>query len=163
MNILLIGSGGREHALARSLSASALCSKLLIAPGNPGTAQHGTNVVLDVTDHRAVIDFCRVMKVDFVVVGPEAPLVAGLVDDLTAAGIKAFGPSKAAAQLEGSKAFTKDLCAEFGIPTAAYRDGASTAPLFHRSLFSKRIPSRLHFRAALFQRRYWIPCTTFCL
>ncbi len=121
MNILLIGSGGREHALARSLSASALCGKLLIAPGNPGTAQHGTNVVLDVTDHRAVIDFCRVMRIDFVVVGPEAPLVAGLVDDLTAAGIKAFGPSKAAAQLEGSKAFTKDLCAEFDIPTAAYR------------------------------------------
>jgi phosphoribosylamine---glycine ligase len=121
MNILLIGSGGREHALARSLQASALCDKLLIAPGNPGTAQHGTNVVLDVSDHPAVIDFCRVMKVDFVVVGPEAPLVAGLVDDLTAAGIKAFGPSKAAAQLEGSKAFTKDLCAEFNIPTAAYR------------------------------------------
>ncbi len=121
MNILLIGSGGREHALARSLSASPLCTKLLIAPGNPGTAQHGTNVVLDVTDHKAVIDFCRVMGVDFVVVGPEAPLVAGLVDDLKAAGIKAFGPSKAAAQLEGSKAFTKDLCAEFNIPTAAYR------------------------------------------
>ncbi|MFL5206463.1 MAG: phosphoribosylamine--glycine ligase, partial [Microvirga sp.] len=121
MNILLIGSGGREHALARSLSASALCDRLLVAPGNPGTAQHGTNVVLDVMDHRAVIDLCRVMKVDFVVVGPEAPLVAGLVDDLTAAGIKAFGPSKAAAQLEGSKAFTKDLCAEFNIPTAAYR------------------------------------------
>jgi phosphoribosylamine---glycine ligase len=121
MNILLIGSGGREHALARSLSASPLCDKLLITPGNPGTAQHGTNVVLDVTDHRAVIDLCRVMKVDFVVVGPEAPLVAGLVDDLTAAGVKAFGPSKAAAQLEGSKAFTKDLCAEFNIPTAAYR------------------------------------------
>jgi phosphoribosylamine--glycine ligase len=121
MNILLIGSGGREHALARSLSASPLCDKLLIAPGNPGTAQHGTNVALDVAGHRAVIDFCRVMKIDFVVVGPEAPLVAGLVDDLLAAGIKAFGPSKAAAQLEGSKAFTKDLCAEFDIPTAAYR------------------------------------------
>jgi phosphoribosylamine--glycine ligase len=121
MNILLIGSGGREHALARSLSASALCDRLLIAPGNPGTAQHGTNVVLDVADHEAVISFCRIMAVDFVVVGPEAPLVAGLVDDLAAAGIKAFGPSKAAAQLEGSKAFTKDLCAEFGIPTAAYR------------------------------------------
>jgi phosphoribosylamine---glycine ligase len=135
MNILLIGSGGREHALARSLSASALCDKLLIAPGNPGTAQHGTNVVLDVTDHPAVIDFCRVMKVDFVVVGPEAPLVAGLVDDLKAAGIKAFGPSKAAAQLEGSKAFTKDLCAEFGIPTAAYRrfTDAETAKTYVRS------------------------------
>src|SRR5215207_9525471 len=118
MNILLIGSGGREHALARSLSASALCDRLLVAPGNPGTAQHGTNVVLDVTDHRAVIDLCRVMKVDFVVVGPEAPLVAGLVDDLTAAGIKAFGPRKAAARLEGSKAFTKELCRAFGIPTA---------------------------------------------
>jgi phosphoribosylamine--glycine ligase len=121
MNILLIGSGGREHALARSLSASPLCDKLLVAPGNPGTAQHGTNVVLDVTDHRAVIDLCRVMQVGFVVVGPEAPLVAGLVDDLSAAGLKAFGPSKAAAQLEGSKAFTKDLCAAFNIPTAAYR------------------------------------------
>ncbi|WP_134494263.1 phosphoribosylamine--glycine ligase [Microvirga pakistanensis] len=121
MNILLVGSGGREHALARSLSASALCQRLFIAPGNPGTAHHGTNVALDVADHRAVIDFCRVMGIGFVVVGPEAPLVAGLVDDLTAAGIKAFGPSKAAAQLEGSKAFTKDLCAEFNIPTAAYR------------------------------------------
>ncbi len=121
MNILLIGSGGREHALARSLSASALCERLFIAPGNPGTAQHGTNVVLNVTDHQAVIDFCRTMGIGFVVVGPEAPLVAGLVDDLTAAGIKAFGPSKDAAQLEGSKAFTKDLCAEFNIPTAAYR------------------------------------------
>jgi phosphoribosylamine--glycine ligase len=121
MNILLIGSGGREHALAWCLSASALCDKLFIAPGNPGTAQHGTNVALDVADHAAVIDFCRVMGISFVVLGPEAPLVAGLVDDLTAAGIKAFGPSKAAAQLEGSKAFTKDLCAEFNIPTAAYR------------------------------------------
>jgi phosphoribosylamine--glycine ligase len=121
MNILLIGSGGREHALARSLSASSLCDRLLIAPGNPGTAQHGTNVVLDVTNHQAVIDFCRTMAIDFVVVGPEAPLVAGLVDDLTKAGLKAFGPTKAAAQLEGSKAFTKDLCSEFNIPTAAYR------------------------------------------
>jgi phosphoribosylamine--glycine ligase len=121
MNILLIGSGGREHALAWSLSASALCNRLFIAPGNPGTAQHGTNVNIDVADHGAVIAFCRTMGVDFVVVGPEAPLVAGLVDDLKAAGIRAFGPSKAAAQLEGSKAFTKDLCAEFNIPTATYR------------------------------------------
>ncbi len=121
MNILLIGSGGREHALAWSLSASPLCDRLFVAPGNPGTARHGDNVVLDVADHRAVIDFCRTMAIDFVVVGPEGPLVAGLVDDLKAAGIKAFGPGKAAAQLEGSKAFTKDLCAEFNIPTAAYR------------------------------------------
>ncbi|MCG7392257.1 phosphoribosylamine--glycine ligase [Microvirga sp. ACRRW] len=135
MNILLIGSGGREHALARSLSASALCQRLFIAPGNPGTAQHGTNVVLDVTNHQAVIDFCRTMAIGFVVVGPEAPLVAGLVDDLTAAGIKTFGPSKAAAQLEGSKAFTKDLCAEFNIPTAAYRrfTDAETAKTYVRN------------------------------
>lgn len=121
MNILLIGSGGREHALAWSLSASPLCDALFIAPGNPGTARHGTNVALDVTDHGAVIAFCQSKGIGFVMVGPEAPLVAGLVDDLTAAGIKTFGPTKAAAQLEGSKAFTKDLCAEFGIPTAAYR------------------------------------------
>jgi len=135
MNILLIGSGGREHALARSLSLSPLCSKLFIAPGNPGTARAGTNVSLDVADHRAVIEFCRVMAIGFVVVGPEAPLVAGLVDDLTAAGIKAFGPTKAAAQLEGSKAFTKDLCAEFGIPTAAYRrfTDAETAKTYIRN------------------------------
>ncbi|SCY87854.1 phosphoribosylamine--glycine ligase [Microvirga guangxiensis] len=135
MNILLIGSGGREHALARSLSASPLCQRLFIAPGNPGTAQHGTNVALNVADHQAVIDFCRVMTIGFVVVGPEAPLVAGLVDDLTAAGIKAFGPSKAAAQLEGSKAFTKDLCAEFNIPTAAYRrfTDAETAKTYVRN------------------------------
>src|SRR5438309_470329 len=114
MNILLIGSGGREHALAWSLSASPLCDRLFVAPGNPGTARHGTNVVLDVADHEAVVAFCRTMGIDLVVVGPEAPLVAGLVDDLDAAGIKAFGPTKAAARLEGSKAFTKDLCAEFG-------------------------------------------------
>jgi len=121
MNILLIGSGGREHALAWSMAASPLCDRLFIAPGNPGTAQQGENVALDVTDHAAVITFCRRESIDFVVVGPEAPLVAGLVDDLAAAGIKAFGPTRAAAQLEGSKAFTKDFCAEFGIPTAAYR------------------------------------------
>ncbi|MCB8820420.1 phosphoribosylamine--glycine ligase [Microvirga rosea] len=121
MNILLIGSGGREHALAWSLAASPLCDRLFIAPGNPGTAQHGTNVALDVTDHPAVIAFCKDQTIDLVVVGPEAPLVAGLVDDLTAAGLKAFGPTRDAAQLEGSKAFTKDFCAEFGIPTAAYR------------------------------------------
>jgi phosphoribosylamine--glycine ligase len=135
MNILLIGSGGREHALAWSLSASPLCDRLFIAPGNPGTAQHGTNVVVDVADHAAVIAFCRTMNVDFVVVGPEAPLVAGLVDDLKAAGIRVFGPSKAAAQLEGSKAFTKDLCAEFGVPTAAYRrfTDAETAKTYIRN------------------------------
>src|SRR5215210_8150936 len=120
MNILLIGSGGREHALAWAIAASALCDRLFIAPGNAGTAQCGTNVALDVTEHAAIIAFCRAERIDLVVVGPEAPLVAGLVDDLAAAGIKAFGPRKDAAQLEGSKAFTKELCREFGIPTAAF-------------------------------------------
>lgn len=120
MNILLIGSGGREHALAWAISASPLCDKLFIAPGNPGTAECGENVVLDIADHRAVVDFCKLMGVGLAVVGPEGPLVDGIVDDLEAAGIKTFGPSKAAAQLEGSKAFTKELCAEFGIPTAGF-------------------------------------------
>jgi phosphoribosylamine--glycine ligase len=120
MNILLIGSGGREHALAWKLSGSPLCDALFIAPGNPGTASCGENVGLDVTRHDDVIAFCRDRKVGLVVVGPEAPLVAGLVDDLTAVGIKAFGPTQAAAQLEGSKAFTKELCVEANIPTARF-------------------------------------------
>ncbi|WP_377846208.1 phosphoribosylamine--glycine ligase [Bosea sp. UC22_33] len=120
MKILLIGSGGREHALAWAISASPLCDTLLIAPGNPGTAHCGENVVIDIADHSAVVAFCRLMSVGLVVVGPEGPLVAGIADDLRAAGIKVFGPSKAAAQLEGSKGFTKELCAEFDIPTAGF-------------------------------------------
>ncbi|QEN89867.1 phosphoribosylamine--glycine ligase [Labrys sp. KNU-23] len=121
MNILLIGSGGREHALAWAISASPLCERLYAAPGNPGMEECAICAAVDTTNHQAVIAFCRENEIDFVVVGPEAPLVAGLVDDLAAAGIKAFGPSKAAAQLEGSKGYTKDLCQEFSIPTAAYR------------------------------------------
>ncbi|GGC91057.1 phosphoribosylamine--glycine ligase [Chelatococcus reniformis] len=120
MNILLIGSGGREHALAWKLAASPRCDLLFIAPGNPGTAAIGENVTLDVADHGAVAAFCKLMSIGLVFVGPEAPLVGGLVDDLVAQGIKAFGPTRAAAQLEGSKAFTKELCAEFGIPTAGF-------------------------------------------
>ncbi|MGU3539690.1 phosphoribosylamine--glycine ligase [Methylobacterium sp. A54F] len=121
MKILLIGSGGREHALAWAIAKSPLCSRLFTAPGNPGTARHGENRPdLDVADHAAVRDFCRQEGIGLVVVGPEAPLVAGLVDDLAAAGIRAFGPTRAAARLEGSKGFTKDLCAERGIPTAAF-------------------------------------------
>ena len=121
MNILLIGSGGREHALAWAISASPLCDHLFVAPGNPGTAQCGTNLTLDPNDHAAVIAACRQHDIGFVIVGPEGPLVSGIVDELTQVGIKAFGPRRAAAQLEGSKAFTKDFCAEFNIPTAAYR------------------------------------------
>ncbi|WP_293797479.1 phosphoribosylamine--glycine ligase [uncultured Bosea sp.] len=120
MKILLIGSGGREHALAWAISASPLCDTLFIAPGNPGTAHCGENVVVDIADHAAVVAFCRLQGIHLVVVGPEGPLVAGIADDLRAAGIKVFGPSKAAAQLEGSKGFTKELCAEFGIPTAGF-------------------------------------------
>lgn len=120
MNILLIGAGGREHALARALAASPLCDRLLVAPGNPGTAASGTNVSLDVTDHDAVVALCRSEEIGLVVVGPEGPLVAGLVDDLEAAGIRAFGPTRAAARLEGSKAFTKELARERDIPTAAF-------------------------------------------
>jgi phosphoribosylamine--glycine ligase len=120
MRVLLIGGGGREHALAWKIAQSPLCDALFIAPGNPGTARCGTNVSVAVEGHDAVVRLCGSERVDFVVVGPEVPLVAGVVDDLAAAGIKAFGPSRAAAQLEGSKAFTKELCAEFGIPTAAF-------------------------------------------
>jgi phosphoribosylamine--glycine ligase len=120
MNVLLIGSGGREHALAWSLSASPLLTKLYCAPGNAGIAELAECVALDAADHAAVVGFCRSTPIDYVVIGPEAPLVAGLGDDLARAGIKYFGPTKAAAQLEGSKGFTKDLCREFSIPTGAY-------------------------------------------
>jgi len=120
MKILLLGSGGREHALAWKIAASPLATKLWCAPGNAGIAREAECVALDIADHAAVIDFCKRNAVDFVVVGPETPLVAGIVDDLASAGIKAFGPSRQAAQLEGSKGFTKALCTEFGIPTGAY-------------------------------------------
>ena len=120
MNVLLIGSGGREHALAWAMSASPLLGKLYCAPGNAGIAEVAECVGLDVADHAAVIAFCRDNAIDLVVIGPEGPLVAGLADDLATARIKVFGPSKAAAQLEGSKGFTKDLCREFSIPTGAY-------------------------------------------
>ena len=128
MNILLLGSGGREHALAWKMAASPLIDRLFCAPGNAGIAREAECVALDIADHAAVIGFCRNNGIDLVVVGPETPLCAGIVDDLEAAGIKAFGPSRAAAQLEGSKGFTKDLCRANRIPTAAYerfRDAAA--------------------------------------
>ncbi|MER9652320.1 phosphoribosylamine--glycine ligase [Mesorhizobium sp. M0152] len=120
MRVLLIGSGGREHALAWKLSASPLLTKLYAAPGNPGIGSEAELVKLDIADHAAVAAFCKDKKIDLVVVGPEGPLVAGIADDLRAENIRIFGPSKAAAQLEGSKGFTKDLCARYNIPTAAY-------------------------------------------
>jgi phosphoribosylamine--glycine ligase len=120
MNVLLIGSGGREHALAWKLAQSPGLSKLYAAPGNPGIAEAAELVALDPSDHRAVIDFCRRHAIGLVVIGPEAPLVDGLADNLRAMGILAFGPNRTPAQLEGSKGFTKDLCARHDIPTARY-------------------------------------------
>jgi phosphoribosylamine--glycine ligase len=128
MNILILGSGGREHALAWKIAASPLSDRLYCAPGNAGIARDAECIALDLADHAAVIAFCRSAGINFVVVGPEAPLCAGIVDDLEAAGIKAFGPSKAAARLEGSKGFTKDLCRANGIPTAAYERFRAVAP-----------------------------------
>ncbi len=123
MNILLLGSGGREHALAWKLAQSRLLAdggRLYAAPGNPGIGEHAQCVALDATDHRAVVEFCADKQVGLVVVGPEAPLVDGLADTLRAEGVAVFGPGRAAAQLEGSKGFTKDLCARADIPTAGY-------------------------------------------
>ena len=128
MNILVIGSGGREHALVWAIAASPLVDRLVCAPGNGGIADQADCVDLDVADHAGVIAFCRDQAIDLVVVGPEAPLVAGLVDALTTAGLKAFGPTAAAARLEGSKGFTKDLCAKYAIPTAAYARFSEAAP-----------------------------------
>jgi phosphoribosylamine--glycine ligase len=135
MNILILGSGGREHALAWKMAASPLADKLYCAPGNAGIAQEAECVALDVADHKAVIAFCKTNKIDLVVVGPEVPLCAGIVDDLEAAGIKAFGPGKWAARLEGSKGFTKDLCKANKIPTAAYErfKGAAAAKEYVRN------------------------------
>ncbi|MGH6753216.1 MAG: phosphoribosylamine--glycine ligase [Bradyrhizobium sp.] len=120
MRILVIGSGGREHALCWAIAGSPLADRVYCAPGNAGIAKDAECVALDITDHPAVIDFCKAHKVDFVVVGPDAPIAAGMVDVLNAAGFKAFGPTKAAGRLESSKTFTKNLCRDNNIPTAAY-------------------------------------------
>ena len=116
----MLGSGGREHALAWKLAQSPLCDKLWAAPGNPGIAQHAECTALDVADHEAVVAFCSDHAIGLVVIGPEAPLVDGLADSLRVAGIDTFGPSREAAQLEGSKGFTKELCKRANIPTARY-------------------------------------------
>ena len=127
MIVLLLGSGGREHALAASIAKSPLLTRLIAAPGNPGVAKHAECFPVTVDDLDGVVALARDQKVDLVVVGPEAPLVAGVVDRLADAGIKAFGPTAAAARLEGSKAFTKELCERHGIPTAHYRRCRSAA------------------------------------
>ncbi|KAG2450950.1 hypothetical protein HYH02_004222 [Chlamydomonas schloesseri] len=122
VNVLVVGSGGREHSLAWKLSQSPLCNHLFCAPGNPGTETEPkvTNVAVNVAKHKDVVQFCKEKDVGLVVVGPEVPLVAGLADDLQAAGVPTWGPSARAAALEGSKAFMKDICRKYDIPTAAY-------------------------------------------
>ncbi|HYM29931.1 MAG TPA: phosphoribosylamine--glycine ligase [Candidatus Cybelea sp.] len=120
MNVLVVGSGGREHALCWAIAASPLVDQLYCAPGNGGIEAVARCIDIDALDFDGLIGFCRSESIDFVVVGPESPLCAGIVDVMEAAGIKTFGPSKAAAELEGSKGFMKDLCARHGIPTAAY-------------------------------------------
>ena len=135
MNILLIGSGGREHAIANALVKSPRLKQLFISPGNPGTAQVGANVSLDSSNHDAVRQFCQDHAIDLVAIGPEQPLIDGLSDALVKAGIAVFGPSQAAAQLEGSKGFTKDLCRDNQIPTADYAafDNVSDALAYLRT------------------------------
>jgi phosphoribosylamine--glycine ligase len=121
VNILLVGSGGREHALAWALSASPMLTKLYCAPGNAGIAEVAERVAIPATDFPALVEFAKSKRIDFAVIAADAQLVGGLWDAFEAAGIRALGPSRAAAVLEGSKGFVKDLCAEIGIPTAAYR------------------------------------------
>jgi phosphoribosylamine---glycine ligase len=121
MRVLVVGSGGREHALAWAIAASPLIDRLYCAPGNAGIAEEAECVAIRATDIAGLVEFCRRERIEFVVVGPEAPLVMGLVDALEAEGIPAFGPTAGAAALEGSKAFAKDLCSRAGIPTAAYQ------------------------------------------
>ncbi|HEX4768834.1 MAG TPA: phosphoribosylamine--glycine ligase [Lichenihabitans sp.] len=139
MNVLLLGSGGREHALAWAIAKSPLLGRLIVAPGNPGTASLGRNVAADIEDPGAVVALACRHAIDLVIVGPEAPLVAGVADALVEAGIPVFGPSKAAAQLEGSKGFTKDFCRDFGIPTAAYARFDAAEPAL-RSIEGRALP-----------------------
>jgi len=126
LKVFLVGSGGREHALAWALAASPIVSRLYCAPGNAGIAEVAEHVAIATTDIDGLVAFAQQARIDFVMIGPEAPLVAGLWNRLEAAGIKAFGPSAAAAQLEGSKGFVKDLCAAHGIPTAHYHNFTDT-------------------------------------
>ncbi|HTR15629.1 MAG TPA: phosphoribosylamine--glycine ligase [Acetobacteraceae bacterium] len=134
MRVLIVGSGGREHALAVTLAASPLLTRLYVAPGNPGTARVAQNVPIGVTDIVALVTFAKEHAIDLVMPGPEAPLVAGLADALERAGIACCGPTAAAAQLEGSKSFTKEVCDAAGIPTALWErfDDAAAARDFVR-------------------------------
>jgi phosphoribosylamine--glycine ligase len=120
MKVLILGAGGREHALANAIARSPFLERLTVAPGNPGITSVAKIMAMDVSNHARLAAFCRAEAIDLVIVGPEAPLVAGVVDDLARVGVLCFGPTKAAAQLEGSKFYTKELCREANIPTAAW-------------------------------------------
>ncbi|KPP93725.1 MAG: phosphoribosylamine--glycine ligase PurD [Rhodobacteraceae bacterium HLUCCA08] len=120
MNILILGGGGREHALAWAVKQNPKCDRLIVAPGNAGIARIADCPALEIEDGAAVVDFAATHSIDLVIIGPEAPLAAGVADDLRAAGVSVFGPSAAAARLEASKAFTKEICDACGAPTAAY-------------------------------------------
>ena len=144
MKVLLIGSGGREHALAQAMLRSPSLTSLAVAPGNAGT--EANNIVLAVEDHAAVVEYCQANSIDLVVVGPEAPLVAGLADALAAAGVACFGPSQAAAQLEGSKSFTRAFADSCGIPSPASAN-------VHLSRGSRRLARRPTVRRRRQSRR----------
>ncbi len=120
MNILILGGGGREHSLAWATKQNPKCDRLIVAPGNAGIAKIATCAALDIQDGIAVVEFAEEHAIDFVIIGPEAPLAAGVSDDLREAGFLVFGPSKAAAELEASKAFTKEICDAAGAPTAGW-------------------------------------------
>lgn len=120
MNILVVGSGGREHAIALAVKKSPMCDNLICAPGNPGMANLGKCIPVDVQDPKAIADLAVVENIDLAIIGPEIPLVAGVVDEFRARGLRAFGPTAAAAALEGSKAFSKDIMKKYGVPTAAF-------------------------------------------
>ena len=128
MKVLLVGSGGREHALAWKLSQSPLVDRLFIAPGNPGTAMHGENVAIPAEDIEGLKAFALREKIDFTVIGPELPLTLGITDAFNAAGLKVFGPTRAAAELEGSKAFSKELMVRYKVPTAFYKRFDESGP-----------------------------------
>jgi len=128
VNILILGSGGREHALAWAVLQNPKCDRLIVAPGNGGISQIAECAALDPEDAGAVVDFCAEEAIDFVIIGPEAPLAAGVADALRNAGILTFGPSKAAAALEASKSFTKEICDASGAPTAAYARFTEAGP-----------------------------------
>ena len=147
MNILIIGGGGREHALAWKIKQSPQCEKLFIAPGNAGTAELGENVPIDIKDNDAVVRLAQEKSVDFVVVGPDDQLAQGMVDSLTEAGIRAFGPTKVAAKLEWSKAFAKEFMKKNGIPCAESDSFSTFEEAYHRSTTAIREKGKVVIKA----------------